>query len=211
MKVCIFARVSKTEGQNIDRQLDDLTGFCKKQNWDVVQTITEKISGSKRNIERPGLQKVLSLATTGKIQKVVISEVSRLGRSVKESIDVIEKLNDQKVSIYIQNIGMETLLHDGKPNFMFKPILLTLVGFAEMERDLLRERTKSGIAAARKRNGGKWGRPEGSQDAGEVLLKYKSVVKKINDYPSASLRDLAGMAGVAPNTVRKVKNLMGVD
>ena len=74
------------------------------------------------------------------VDKILITEISRLGRRVNDAISITEYLTKNNVSLYIQNIGMETILDNGKPNFMFKPILVTLASFAEMERDLLSKR-----------------------------------------------------------------------
>lgn len=212
MKAAIFARVSTSDGrQDVSRQVADLRDLCKKNNWTVAEVITEEISGAKRNNQRAGLQELFTLATSGRIDKVVISEVSRLGRTVRDGVEIIERLNDCGVSIYIQNIGMETLLSDGKPNFMFKPILLTLIGFAEMERELLRERIKSGLENA-KRKGKTLGRPKGKrtkQDFQEKVRtkpEYKRAARELR--AGQSLRNAAAIAGISVNTVRKIQEVM---
>lgn len=209
MNVAIFARVSTNDGrQNTSRQIKDLQKLCDSQGWTVHSVITENISGAKRNDKRQGLQELFSLAASGVIGKVVITEVSRLGRSVKDGIDIIEKLNALRVSIYIQNIGMETLLHDGKPNFMFKPILMTLIGFAEMERELLRERIKSGLKEA-KRQGRSGGRRKGYRKSDEDILKeYPKVVKEVKQNNPLSLRKIAKLCDCSVNTVQKVKSIL---
>lgn len=202
MKAAIFARVSTTD-QTTDRQINDLQALCKKQGWTVAHTITEKISGAKTNTEREGIQQLFDLAQRRAVQKIVVTEISRIGRNVSESVQIIETLTACGVSLYIQNIGMETLLADGRPNFMFKPILLTLVGFAEMERELLRERIKSGLDTARRR-GKKLGRPAGSAETPtDVLDKYPKVVRELRT--GLSLRKVAKVCDVSPNTVQKVK------
>ncbi|MFN9917753.1 MAG: recombinase family protein, partial [Pirellulaceae bacterium] len=159
MKVAIFARVS-TDAQSTARQISDLQTLCQTNGWTIAHTITEQASGAAAATQRAGVQELFDIAKRRQIKKVVITEVSRIGRNVSEAVQIIELLTTARVSLYIQNIGLETLLPDNRPNFMFKPILLTLVGFAEMERDLLRERIKSGQAQAR-RAGKEIGRPSG--------------------------------------------------
>lgn len=207
MKVAIFARISTNDGrQDNSRQVSQLEDFCKKQNWTVAEVITEEISGAKSTSEREQLQHLFQLAGTGAIQKVIISEVSRIGRKVSDGIEIIDKLTRLGVSIYVQNIGMETLLADGRPNFMFKPILLTLIGFAEMERELLRERIKSGLKNA-KRKGKTLGRPAGQTEAPEDFLgKYPKVAKELKS--GLSLRKIAKLCDVSVNTVLKVREAM---
>lgn len=207
LRAAIFARISTNDGrQTNERQLGDLRTLCAQNNWAVIEEITEEISGAKSRESREGLTQLITLAKSGKIDKVVISEISRLGRKVSDGIRVIEELNEAGVSIYIQNIGMETLLSDGRPNYMFKPILLTLMGFAEMEREQLRDRVKSGLENAR-RNGKRLGRPEGSTKSDKDLLKqYASVVRDLKN--GLSIRKAAKLNDVSPNTVVKVKSAM---
>lgn len=202
--VAIFCRVSTKDQHNL-RQINDLTDLANKQGWVIEEIITEYISGAKRNDQREGLNQILQLAAAGKIQKVVVTEISRIGRKVSEVINFIEQLAAFKVSIYIQNIGMETLLANGKENFMFKPILVTLAGFAEMERELLRERIKSGLQTA-KRKGKTLGRPTGSAEQTDVLEKYPKVAKYLKQ--GFSIRKSAKLADVAPATVQKVKKAL---
>ena len=203
MKVAIFARVSTTDRQTTDRQINDLRDLCAKQSWTVAETITEHVSGAKSNTDRAGIQELFALAQRRAVQKVVVTEISRIGRNVAESVQIIETLTAAGVSLYIQNIGMETLLADGRANFMFKPILLTLVGFAEMERELLRERIKSGLDTAR-RKGKKLGRPAGATEtADDILAKYPAVVRNIRT--GLSVRKIAKICDVSAGTVQKVK------
>lgn len=207
MKVAIFARVSTTDKQTTARQVNDLRDLCANNGWTVVATITEHVSGAKANDDREGLQELFTLAQRRQISKVVITEVSRIGRNVSEGVQIIDRLTACGVSLYIQNIGMETLLADGRSNFMFKPILLTLVGFAEMERELLRERIKSGLETA-KRKGKKLGRPTGVvESSDDVLAKYPAVVRQVRS-SALSVRQIAKLCDVSPNTVQKVKQAL---
>ena len=207
MKVAIFARVSTSDGrQDNTRQTSELAALCARNNWQVVETIAEEISGSKSRQDRPGLKRLIELAGSGKINKVAISEISRLGRNVSDGIGVIDQLTKAGVSIFIANIGMETLLSDGRPNFMFKPIILTLMGFAEMEREQLRERVKSGLENAR-RKGKQLGRPEGSSKSDQDLLKqYPAVIRQLK--ADRSIRETAKLCDVAPATVQKIKKAL---
>ena len=101
---------------------------------------------------------------------------------------------------------METLLSSGKENIVFKPILITLMGYAEMERELTRERILSGLDEAR-RKGKKLGRPKGSViDKTHLLEKHKKVVKELKT--GMSIRKTAKICAVSVFTVQKVKRLM---
>ena len=91
---------------------------------------------------------------------------------------------------------------------MFKPILLTLIGFAEMERELLRERILSGLETARK-NGVVLGRPKGSKmKDSQYLSKYPKVVRKLKE-ENMSIREVAAVCGVSTYTVQNVKRILG--
>ena len=134
INAAIFVRVS-SRTQDAARQIDDLTELSKKQGWILREVITEKISGSAKNSQRPGLQKLMTLANTGQIQKVVVSEVSRLGRNTREVLEIIDQLSNCKTSIYIQNYNLETLTPTGKVNSMAQFMLTLLAEFARLERE----------------------------------------------------------------------------
>lgn len=74
----IFVRVSKRE-QNYQRQIEDLREVAHSQRVEIITEISEKISGAKDNIERSGLQELLTLAKSGEIDKVLVQEVSAWG------------------------------------------------------------------------------------------------------------------------------------
>lgn len=207
MSAVIFVRVSRRD-QDYQRQLQDLRAAAASMGVEVVQEIAEKISGATRNQEREGIQKLLSLARQGKIEKILVQEVSRLGRSTVEVLQVVEELTDIGVSVYVQNFGIETLKkgRDGKlhRNPVAQFLFTMLAEFARLERETLRERILSGMEEAR-RKGKKIGRPEGSQkEALTYLQDYPSVVRNLKQ--GFSLRQTAKLCDVAVNTVRKVKS-----
>lgn len=206
MKTVIYARVS-TEEQKSGRQVEDLTGLCTALDWKVAKVFTESISGTKKYKERTELQKLIAYVEKHEIKKVVMSEVSRLSRSIHEGIGMIELFTRKGVSIYFQNIALETLRPDGTENFMFKPILATLLGFSEMENKLRLERQLSGIAVA-KNEGVYEGRKKGSIESDDKFLsKHKAVVKLLNkgDVP---IRMIASSCECSTATVQKVKKLL---
>jgi len=133
IQVAIFVRVS-TKQQDTKRQVDDLKKLCAKQGWKVESVITETVSGKTKNSHRLGLIKLMELADTGLIQKIVVSEVSRLGRNTREVLETIDELSNRKISLYIQNYNLETLTPTGKVSSMAKFMLTLLAEFARMER-----------------------------------------------------------------------------
>lgn len=196
----IFVRVSKRE-QDYQRQLEDLRAVAKSQSVQVIAEISEKISGIRTNLERDGIQELLLLSRQGAIQKVLVCEVSRLGRSTVDVLQVVDELTLLGVSIYVQNFGIETL-KDGKRNPVAQFLFTLLAEFARLERETLRERILSGMDEAR-RQGKKIGRPEGkTEDRAALLKKYASVVRNLR--AGLSIRKTAKLCDVSINTARKV-------
>lgn len=201
-KCAIFVRVSKKE-QDYQRQVEDLRALAKDQGVSVVAEIAEKISGAKENRERSGVLELLALAEAGTINKVLVQEVSRLGRSTVEVLKVLEELTSSNVSVYVQNFGIETL-KNGKRNPIAQFMFTLLAEFARMERETLRERILSGIGEAR-RKGKQLGRPNGSTEEKEIFLKkHPSVARNLR--AGISIRKTAKICGTSINTARKVKD-----
>ena len=205
-KGAIFVRVSKRE-QDYQRQLEDLRVVAQTQKVEIVKEIAEKISGAKNNEERDGVQELLRLAQRGIIQKVLVQEVSRLGRSTVEVLKVLEELTSLNVSVYVQNFGFETL-KSGKRNPIAQFMFTLLAEFARMERETLRERILSGMEEAR-RQGKHLGRPDGSLENKETFLKkYPSVVRNLRQ--GISVRKTAKICDTSINTVRKVNDYLNL-
>ena len=199
-KVAIFTRVSTTR-QATDRQSAELAELAERNGWQVVANITEIISGAKDSRHRPELQKLRELAQGGKISKVLVSEISRLGRRVSEVTTLLDELTALKVSVYIKQLGNETLNERGERNVFFMPALHVLLSFAEAEKETLRERVISGMkyAASKGRHAG---RPKGSGK--KILGKHPKAERLLKD--GQSIRNTAKIAGISPTTVQKIAN-----
>ena len=136
-----YARVS-TLDQNLERQLDLL------RQYGVDHIFQEKMSGTKR--DRPELNRMLAHVSEG--DTIVVESLSRLGRSTKDLIELVELLGEKQVQLVSLKESIDTSTPTGK-------LLFTLMSaMAQFERDVIAERTQEGLKAARAR-GRKGGRP----------------------------------------------------
>lgn len=204
-KVVLYCRVS-TQVQDYERQVSDLTQFAKKHQWEIAETFTEKKSGAKKNNERKELASLLSYARVHYINRVLVTELSRLGRDTLQVLAAIDMLNKAKVSLYIMNYNIETLTPDGKVNPMSQFMITLLAEVARMERRTIKERMASGYNNFRA-NGGKVGRKTGYRKSDEDFrTQYKDVFRLLGK--GVSLRDISKATGVSVNTVKRCKNLL---
>lgn len=204
-KVCIYARVS-TQGQDYQRQLSELREYASRMNYEVVKEFSEKISGAKSVAERQALTELLDYAAANRIDKVLVYECSRISRRAIDFLQVIEQLTQMKVSVYILQNGLETLMADGSVNPIAQLVLGIIGQFNSMERSLIRSRMSSGYQHFRS-NGGKVGRKEGYKKSDEQMRqqynKELSLLKK-----GLSLRNIQAITGTSTNTLRKLKLLI---
>lgn len=205
MKTVIFARVS-TNVQDYDRQVNELTVLAKSNGWSVEAVFAEKISGAKANTERAELLNMISYVESNHIDKVLVTELSRLGRDTLQVLEVIEMLNKKEISLYIQNYAIETLTKGGKVNAMSQFLITILAEVARMERKTIRERIESGYNNYRAK-GGRVGRKTGYKKAEEAMkTQYVEEIKLLRK--GYSLRNISKLTGTSINTIRKCKSLI---
>ena len=204
--VVLFARVS-SEAQDFGRQLRDLQRHADRAGYQVVATIAEKLSGSRRSrARRPDLDQLLALARGGQVRQVLVTELSRLGRRARETRQVVEELADLQVSVFALNIQLGSLLPDGKPNPIARLVMTVLMEVDEMETERLGERIRSGQEKAYSA-GAQKGRPVGTtQDAEKLKKRHPKVVKHLHN--GLTVREIAELAGCSTNTVLKVKTAL---
>lgn len=204
-RICIYARVS-TQGQDYQRQLTELREYAERMNYEVVHEFSEKISGAKTIAERQALTDLLDFAATNHIDKVLVYECSRISRRAIDFLQVIEQLTQMKVSVYILQNGLETLMADGSVNPIAQLVLGIIGQFNSMERSLIRSRMSSGYKVYRA-NGGKVGRKEGYRKSEEAMRaqynKEMSLLRK-----GISLRNVQSITGTSVNTLRKLREML---
>ena len=205
-KVVILARVS-TNKQDYDRQVIELTEYCNRVGWEVAEVFANKVSGAKAVEERAEIVDMIEYIKANAIQRVVVLEISRLGRNTLEALKVIQTLNENGVSLYIKNYNLETLNPDGKPNPVASLITTLLLEIASMERLTIQERMASGrdkyIAKCRE-TGVKMGRPssyrKSDDEYKEQYSKEISLLRK-----GISLRNIYAITGTSVGTLRKLQ------
>lgn len=204
MRTVAFCRVS-TSVQEYERQVNELSGLAQKNGWTVEATFAEKISGAKKNSERTELLRMVDYVKAHHINKVLVTELSRLGRDTLQVLQVIELLNREGISLYIQNYNIETLTDEGKVNPMSQFLITILAEVARMERKTIRERVESGYNNFRA-NGGKVGRKEGYRKSDEAMKEeYAEEIRLLKK--GYSLRNIQKLTSTSVNTLRKIAKI----
>ena len=203
-KVVIYARVS-TKIQDYNRQLAELREYARKMEYEVVAEFTEKISGAKKVEERQALAELLAYTEQNRVDKVLIYECSRLSRRAVDFLSVIEYLTNRKISVYIHQNGLETLLPSGQPNPIAQLVMGILAQFNSMERSLIRCRMESGYNHFRE-GGGKVGRKEGYRKSVEQMkTDYQKEIQLLKK--GLSLRNVSIITSTSVNTLRKLQKI----
>jgi DNA invertase Pin-like site-specific DNA recombinase len=190
-RAAIYARVS-TADQSCERQIAELIAFAERGGFEVIGIFKDTSSGIKAN--RLARNRIIELAQARKIEAVLVTELSRWGRSTQDLLDTLNRLSGWKVSIVAMS-GM-TFELDTPHGCMMATLL---AGIAQFERDLLSERVKSGLAAARGR-GKKLGRQPGQRP------KSNRLTPKVLEAKDAgkSYRWIARDLGISKNTVADI-------
>ena len=204
MKAVIYARVSSTtDRQNTERQLADLTKYAEYKGMEISKVFEEKISGAKKNSERPVFVEAINFCKTNKVDILLVSELSRLGRNAFEVLETVKQLVDEGINLYMQKEQFTLLDEEGKPS-MFAPIMIaTLSTCAQLERENIKFRLNSGRQLYIEK-GGKLGRKEGSKRTTEQKQEeYKQVLRELKR--GTSIRKVAKLCDVSVSTVQRLK------
>lgn len=209
-KVVLLLRVS-TNSQDFEYQKNTLTEICEKKGWEIVQVFSNKISGAKPNEERAEIVQLVDYVRNNKVDRVVATEISRIGRNTLEALKTIEILNEHKVNLYLANYNIETLDSKGEVNPIAKLILTICLEISSYERNLIRYRMKAGYEEylrRRKENAElKLGRPVNYRKSEEAYRQeYAKDLMLLRK--GISLRNIHAITGTSIATLRKIKQFM---
>lgn len=205
MEAVIYARVSSvSDRQDTSRQVEDLKQYAVAHDMQVLKVFEEHISGAKKIEERAVLTECLEYCTSHSVKYLLLSELSRLGRSTLQVLRSLERLHEAGVSVFIQNLGIYSLQEDGRVNPIASILITVLAEMSNIERSNIQYRLNSGRAQYIA-NGGKLGRKEGYRKPDDELKEqYKNAIALLRK--GYSIRAVAKLEGVSPTTIQKVKN-----
>ena len=190
MKIALYARVSKAdESQNPDNQLVQLRAYAKDRAWEIYDEYIDMASGA--DVHRPALDRMIADAMRRRFGLVLTTKVDRVARSTPNLYSLLSKLEGRGIKFECTDQDISTNTPTGKL------LLAVLAGVAEFERDLIRERTKAGLARARAQ-GKQLGTPMKEVDMTRVLaLRGQGM----------SLRAIGEALGVSHQTIKnRLKN-----
>lgn len=190
-RAALYCRVS-TADQSCARQENDLTAFAARAGYEVVGTFKETGSGTK--LDRAERRKIMALAQRREIDAVLVTELSRWGRSTLDLLHTLKELETWRVSV----IAMNGLAFDLSTPYG-RMMATIIAGIAEFERELIQERIRSGIAAAKAR-GKRLGRQPGQRPKSDRLApKVLALVAAGRSY-----RLIGRELGLSKNTVAEI-------
>jgi len=191
---------TSTNSQEGNRFQEDQTKY------DLV-LFDKGVSGSIEFRNRPKGQHLLNLVQEGKVTKVVFEDLSRSGRNTVDVITTLRFLDENEVNVEVRNIGLQSR-PNGKKNPIWNMITSVMSSIYELERENILERTSMGRKVF-VNNGGKLGRPNGSNENDrEFLRKEKSqLILKYLRKEKYSMREIVKLTNSSLQTVSKVKKV----
>ena len=173
MKRCvIYSRVS-TSGQEVENQIKLLREIAKRKGYELVEVISDVMSGAKGRQDRKGFDKLIKGAVKKEWDSILVWDVSRLGRSLKDLVGFLDEINSVGCDLYIHQSGLDTSTPSGK--MMFQMIGV----FAEFERSMISERVKLGLARTDKKLGRPTNMNEGMVQSIKFMREKGIGIKKI--------------------------------
>jgi DNA invertase Pin-like site-specific DNA recombinase len=191
-KVALYCRVSTStdkHGQTTENQMRELTAYCDRMGYEVTKIYEDQISGAKSREKRPAYNELCKDAFLKRFDLVIAWDVSRFGRSLKEFVSFLADMDDKGIGVVAVKNGLDTSSSTGK-------MMMKMIGcLEEWNREMLVERTKSGLARTRA-NGTKLGRKKITNP------KMTAQIISLRD-ENKSIRAIATMVGVSTATIQR--------
>jgi DNA invertase Pin-like site-specific DNA recombinase len=161
-RAAIYARVSTHHGQCPEMRTDEVRAYCRRRGWEIVgECIDTGISGSKEH--RPALDSLLVDCRKRRVDAVVVYRYDRFARSLRQLVNALEEFRALGIDFVSLHEGVDTSTPDGRLVFGI------FASIAEFERELIRDRVRSGLALAKSR-GRQLGRLRIAVDASKVAF-----------------------------------------
>ena len=191
-KVVIYGRVS-TSDQTTDNQIYKLKEIIEINGWDQVDVyVDEGISGTKGRDKRPEFDRMCKDMVRRKFNRILVWDVSRLGRSLQHLVEFLNDVNSLGINLYIHQSGLDTSTPSGRMMFQMVGV------FSEFERSMISERVKLGLQRVQKQ-GRRLGRPK--TVTGELRDKVCHLLDQGRSYNFIN-REL----GTPKSTISRIKN-----
>ena|SRR5215469_1596317 len=185
LRAALYARVSTNNGQNPDMQLRELREYASRRGWTISAEYVEHISSAKER--RSELEKLLAESRTRRFDAVVVYRYDRFARSLRQLVNALDEFRALGIDFVSLHEGVDTSTPNGRLIFRI------FASIAEFERELIRDRVRSGLAHARAK-GVKLGRPGRSLDVSRVLALHST---------GASIRQIAAKLGSSFGSTRR--------
>jgi DNA invertase Pin-like site-specific DNA recombinase len=192
MRAAVYARVSTTNhGQDPAVQLRELREYCARRGWECAEYVDSGVSGSKER--RPALDRLWVDCQRRLVSAVVVYRYDRFARSLRQLVNALEEFRSLGIDFISLHEGVDTSTPNGRLVFGI------FASIAEFERELIRDRVRSGLAAARAK-GKKLGRPKKTVDIALIARLRKQ---------GRSWRKIARVLGCSTRTARRTLQNVG--
>ena len=204
----IISRCSSNENQNrqdVLRQQESLISTYGQQ-YNIVKEFTYYLSGTKNDEVN---SEILEYAIKNNVNHIIALEISRISRKISSFALFLEKCNDNKINIIIDNFKLHTLLPSGEINGMVQTMLSIASTFASLELSMIKERLNSGRDKFI-RDGGKLGRKIGSEkDPKKLVSEHSDIIKFLRQ--NQSVRNTMKLTGKSCGTIMKIKRILKIE
>lgn len=201
--IVLYVRVSSEgERQNNERQINSLTQYATSNNFNIKNIFEEKMSGGKGN--RPVLNECIDYCIKNKISTLAVNSIDRIGRHTLNVLSTLEKLHENKINVYIQQLGLNTLNEDKTINPCAAILTTVMSQMASIERENIKYRLNSGRENYINK-GGALGRSKGSVKTSEQKkVEYSEAISLLKK--GYSVRNVAKITGRGVATIQRVKS-----